>query len=618
MRLAFGFCLFFWATIVCGQQVARVRDVHSRSRPDQVCVRHIDLDLEVDFDRQRLLGQATLRIERTSNDKTQPLVLDSKKLNIAKAESSVDGKEFRPARFEVGPDDECLGAAVTVTLPPDVKAVRIHYATGPQASGLQWLSREMTAGKRYPFLFTQSEAIHARSWIPLQDSPGVRVTYSARIRTPKGLLAVMSAANDPHNPRSGEHHFEMDKPVPPYLIALAVGDLEFKTIGPRTGVYAEPGVVARAADEFSDLEKMVQSVEELYGPYRWGRYDVLVLPPSFPLGGMENPRMTFVTPTVLAGDKSLVSLLAHELSHSWSGNLVSNATWSDFWLNEGFTVYLERRVLEKVYGKNRADMEAVLGRQDLDREIADLKLSDQILHIDLKGRDPDDGLTDIPYEKGALFLKHLELTFGRERFDAFLKAYFDHFAFQSITTADFAAYLDEHLLRGEPKLAAKVPVADWLYKPGLPGVAPAFRSQAYEKVDRQVQSWVEKKTTAAALQTKDWSTQEWLHFLSVLPQNLTSSQMRELDETLQLTQRTNAEIICQWLLLSVQHRYEPAYTRLEEFLTSQGRRKFLKPLYQELMKTPEGKNRARRIYARARPTYHPIAVATIDALLKSE
>src|SRR5262249_14285620 len=304
------------------------------------------------------------------------------------------------------------------------QSVRVHYATGPQASGLLWLGRELTASKKHPFLYTQSEAIHARSWIPLQDSPGVRVTYSARLHTPAGMLAVMSATNDPKNPRNGEHRFKLKQAIPPYLIALAVWDLAVGALRARAGVYAEPGVVKKAAAEFGDLEKMVEAVEELYGPYRWGRYDVLVLPPSFPFGGMENPRLTFLSPTVLAGDRSLVSLLAHELAHSWSGNLVSNATWSDFWLNEGFTVYLERRIVEKVYGEKRAAMEAVLGRRSLEREIADLKLSDQVLHIDLKGRDPDDGLTDIPYEKGALFLKHLEAAFGRTKFDAFLKSYF--------------------------------------------------------------------------------------------------------------------------------------------------------------------------------------------------
>lgn len=615
MRRTSGLIAFVLMASACHRLPAGEADVHSYSHPEHVRVRHVDLDLEVDFDRQRLHGSATLAVKRTSADAKQPLVLDSRKLLIEKVEASADGSEFASTRFEVGKEDPILGSPITVTLPDRVKAVRIYYATGPDASGLQWLSREMTAGKKYPFLFTQSEAIHARSWIPLQDSPGVRVTYSARVRTPKGVLAVMSAVNDPKDPRNGEHHFEMKQEIPPYLIALAVGDLEFRPLGPRTGVYAEPGVVEKAAAEFSDLEKMVSAVEEMYGPYRWGRYDVLVLPPSFPLGGMENPRLTFATPTILAGDKSLVSLLAHELSHSWSGNLVSNATWSDFWLNEGFTVYLERRVLEKVYGKGRADMEAVLGRKSLARELADLQTSDQVLHIDLKGRDPDDGLTDIPYEKGALFLRHLEAAFGREKFDAFLRGYFDHFAFQSITTAEFAAYLKEHLLKGDPEKAAKVLVDEWLYRPGVPGTAPDVRAAAFARVEEQAKSWATGATAAKGLRTQDWSTQEWQHFLEELPEDLSAARMAELDKALGFTKRGNSEIIFQWLQLAIRHRYEPAYPRLEEFLTSQGRRKFLKPLYEELVKTPEGKERARRIYAKARPTYHPISVATIDGIL---
>ncbi|MFO0845645.1 MAG: M1 family metallopeptidase [Gemmataceae bacterium] len=593
-------------------------DVHSYARPEHVRVRHVDLDLTVDFDRQRLHGHATLTVERTSKDEKQPLVLDSRQLQIDKVEISTDGKRFEAARVEVGKEDEVLGSPVTVVLPPAAKTVRVHYATGPRASGLQWLGREMTAGKKRPFLFTQSQAIHARSWIPLQDSPGVRLTYRARVRTPKGLLAVMSATNDPRDPRNGEHRFEMTQPVPPYLIALAVGDLEYKEIGKRTGVYAEPTVLKKAAEEFADLERMVEAVEGLYGPYRWGRYDVLVLPPSFPFGGMENPRLTFLSPTILAGDRSLVSLLAHELAHSWSGNLVSNATWGDFWLNEGFTVYLERRIVEKVYGARRAEMEAVLGRRSLEREMADLKVSDQVLHIDLRGRDPDDGVTDVPYEKGALFLKHLEVTFGREQFDRFLKGYFDHFAFRSITTADFAAYLEEHLLKADPKLRARVPVEEWLYKPGLPGTSPSSRAKAFEEVEKQAKAWADGKAEAKDLRTADWSTQEWLHFLNALPEKLTPARMKELDSAMGFTARTNAEVLFQWLLLAVRNNYEPAFPRLEEFLTSQGRRKFLKPLYEELVKTPQGKERARHIYAKARPTYHPIAVTTIDALLKAK
>ncbi len=612
MRRALVLCLCVTA------RDAFAADLHSFARPEHVRVRHVDLDLNVDFDKQQLAGHVTLSIERVSKDESQPLVLDSRGLAIERVETSTDGKTFVVGRFESGKADEILGTPILIPTPGKITAVRVHYATGKQASGLQWLTPEQTGGKKQPLLFTQSQAINARSWIPLQDSPGIRVTYSARIRTPKNLLAVMSATNDPKNPRTGEHRFEMKRAIPPYLIALAVGDLEFQSIGKRTGVYAEPGVVKRAADEFADLEKMVETVERLYGPYRWDRYDVLVLPPSFPFGGMENPRLTFVSPTVLAGDKSLMSLLAHELAHSWSGNLVTNATWSDFWLNEGFTVYLERRIVEAVYGSKWADMEAVLGARSLKRELENLKLSDQSLYIDLKGRDPDDGLTDVPYEKGALFLKHLETAFGRDRFDRFLKGYFDHFAFQSITTETFAKYLNENLLLLDAKSAGRIPVDEWLYKPGLPGSAPTARAEAFEAVEKQVRDWKAGTLGAKELRTADWSTQEWIHFLTELPPELTAMQLGELDAALKLTPRTNAEVLFQWLLISAKHRYEPAFPRMEEFLTSQGRRKFLQPLYAELVKTPAGKALARKIYAKARPTYHPIAVATIDGIVREK
>jgi leukotriene A-4 hydrolase/aminopeptidase len=591
------------------------KDHHSFANPEHIRVGHVDLDLNVDFERKALAGHATLSVERTSGDVKQPLLLDSRALRVKKVEWSSDGRSFTEGSFSAGKTDPILGEKLSVPLPADVKRVRLHYSTGPRASALQWLDREQTGGKRHPFLFTQSQAIHARSWIPLQDSPGVRVTYTAHLRTPKGLLAVMSANNDPKKSRDGEYRFEMKRAIPPYLIALAVGDLAFRPVGPRTGVYAEPGVVDKAATEFADMEKMVQATEELYGPYRWGRYDLLVLPPSFPFGGMENPCLTFASPTVLAGDKSLVSLVAHELSHSWSGNLVSNATWRDFWLNEGFTVYLERRILEKVYGKARAEMEAVLGRRSLERELAELKPQDQVLHIDLKGRDPEDGLTDVPYEKGALFLTHLERSVGRARFDAFLKGYFDHFAFRSITTADFVAYLDTHLIKGDRKLAEKLSVQEWISKPGIPGRAPTLTAEALTRAEAQAKRWLSGKGAAKSLTTSNWSTQEWLHFLQALPEKLGRERLKELDEAFEFSRSGNSEITFQWLMMAVRNGYEPALPRLEQFLASMGRRKFLQPLYTELVKTPQGKERALRIYRKARPTYHPIAIATVDAIV---
>jgi leukotriene A-4 hydrolase/aminopeptidase len=605
---------------VAGETAAAAapRDAHSYSNPEQVRVRHVALNLDVLFDRKILKGLATLTIERAQAG-ADTLKLDTRDLKIDSVLASRDGSGFGPAQFTLGAADKILGAPLTIQLPPKATKVAIEYETSPNASGVQWLEPAQTAGKKHPYVFTQSEAIHARSWIPLQDSPAVRVTYTANIRTPKPLRAVMSAGAKPFSgaaePGQTGYAFDMPQAIPPYLIALAAGDIAFKPLGARTGVYTEPAMLDKAASEFEDTEKMVAATEKLYGPYRWDRYDILVLPPSFPIGGMENPRLTFATPTVLAGDKSLVSLIAHELSHSWSGNLVTNATWRDFWLNEGFTTYLERRVIEAIYGREREEMEAALGLQNLKKEMDGLKDADKILHVDLTGRDPDEGFTLVPYEKGALFLRQLEETFGRERFDQFLKGYFDHFAFQSITTGDFIAYLKKNLFDANPELAAKIPLDEWINKPGLPAGAPKPQSDAFAKVEAQAKEWLEGKTEAAKLQTNQWSTQEWLHFLQFLPKQLTANQMKELDKAFGLTKTGNAEIASQWLLISIRNNYEPAYPRLEEFLTSIGRQKLIKPLYEELAQTPAGQERALKIYAKARPGYHPIAQTAIDKIV---
>ncbi len=593
------------------------RDVHSYANPDQVRVRHVDLDLEVLFDRKTLKGTSTLTLVRTAAG-VQPLKLDTRDLKITKAESLNDGANFTQVPFTLGEMDKILGAPLTIMIPATATKVRIEYETSPNASGVQWLDPAQTAGKKHPYVFTQSQAIHARSWIPLQDSPSVRVTYSARIRTPRELRAVMSAEQDPDAPRNGDYRFNMKQAIPPYLIALAAGDIAFKSLGVRTGVYTEPALIERAAREFEDTEKMVAASEKLYGPYRWDRYDILVLPPSFPIGGMENPRLTFATPTILAGDKSLVSLIAHELAHSWSGNLVTNATWRDFWLNEGFTTYLERRIIESIYGRPREEMEAALGKQTVDNLLDELKAPDQILHIDLTGRDPDDGFTQLPYEKGALFLRKLEETFGRERFDQFLRGYFDHFAFQSITTEDFIAYLKKHLLDANPQLAEKARIDDWIFRPGLPAGAPQPISDAFTRVERQANDWLQGKSSAAQVETGGWSTHEWLHFLRILPEQLNPTQMRELDSSFNLTNTGNAEIAHQWLLMAIRNKYQPAYPRLETYLTSIGRQKLIKPLYEELVKTPDGLERALKIYHKARAGYHPIAVNALDKVVKRE
>jgi leukotriene-A4 hydrolase len=576
-------------------------------------MRHVALDLDVDFAQRRLSGSATLDLERVDPAATR-VHLDTRGLSISRAESG-DGSRWFPAAHELGPADPILGAGLSVELPAGHDRVRVFYATSPSASGLQWLEPAQTAGRRHPFLFSQSQAIHARSWAPVQDTPAVRITFGAVVRTPPELVALMGAAGNTTGERGGTYRFSMPQRIPAYLMAIAAGDIGFAPLGPRSGVYAEPSVVPRAAHEFSDTERMMAAAERLYGPYRWDRYDILVLPPSFPFGGMENPRLTFATPTVLAGDRSLVALVAHELAHSWSGNLVTNATWSDFWLNEGFTTYIERRICEEVYGADFAAMEAVLGRQDLEDELARLDDRDEILHIDLSGRDPDEGATRLPYEKGALLLRSIEELYGRSRFDEFLRGYFDHFAFQSITTADFVAYLRAHLVGPGGGTAATLPLEEWIERPGLPEAAPRPVSEALGRVARAAEAWSAGRTEEARRAFPNWTTQERLQFLRRLPTPLPPARLAELDAAFGLSSSGNSEIAFQFLLMALRAGWGGADARLEEFLVSIGRRKFIKPLYEELVRTDAGRARAKAIYARARPGYHPIAVDTVDRIV---
>lgn len=592
-------------------KTAATIDQHSQSNPQLLRVRSLALDLTVDFSSQSLRGVAELSFERTAQaDEATPLVLDTRGLQIDSVES---GKQ--PVKFTLSPNDPVLGAALSIQVPAKATSVVIRYQTTKNASALQWLKPEQTAGKKQPFLFTQSQAIHSRSWIPLQDSPGARITYTATIRVPKGLRAVMSADRVGEEAEGSLFRFNMPQPIAPYLIALAVGDLAFQELGPRTGVFAEPSVLPKAHAEFTDTEAMLQAAERLFGPYRWGRYDILVLPPSFPFGGMENPKVTFATPTILAGDKSLVALVAHEMAHSWSGNLVTNATWRDFWLNEGFTVYFERRIIEEIFGTEREAMEAVLGLETLKEELKELAPKDQLLHIDLTGRDPDEAVTQVAYEKGALLLKTIETLVGRPAFDTFLRRYFDEHAFQSLTTDQFVAYLRTNLLERHPEVSRRINLDAWLKEPGLPTEHFTPTSNRLREVDAAAARWVKGDLTSETLPARGWNTFEWLQFLGAIPVGTKPEKLADLDSRFQLSRQGNNEILEAWLRIGLRENYGPAWTKAEEFLLAVGRRKYLMPLYGQMIKTPSGKLKAKAIYAKARPGYHPIAVDSVDKLL---
>ena len=496
-------------------------DIHSYAQPAIARVKHVALDLVADFTAKTLSGTATLDV--TGEPGATQVILDVKNLEIR----SVTDDKGAALAFALGAEDPIKGQSLTVTVPAftagKVQKIVVTYSTRPDAAALQWLTPAQTAGGQQPFLFSQGQAILTRTWVPTQDSPGIRQTYSAKITVPEALHAVMSAemlTPDGERAADGMHayRFRMTNPVPPYLIALAVGDLAFASEGGRVGVWTEPSRLDAAKAEFSEMGQLVDAAEALYGPYRWGRYDLLILPPSFPFGGMENPRLTFATPTVVAGDKSLVSLVAHELAHSWSGNLVTNATWSDIWLNEGTTTYFENRIMEAVYGRDRALMLQVLGWNDLQQSIADMPPLDTRLHVDLDGRDPDDGLNDIPYEKGAAFLRTIERIVGRERFDAWLKGYFERHAFQPMTAAGFLVDIRANLVRGDAALERELQLDNWVYQPGLPSNAVAPVSTALTAVDTAADAFFADKGPASAIPWSGWSTQERQHFLAWRPE----------------------------------------------------------------------------------------------------
>ena len=591
-------------------------DPHSYARPEEAVVTNVSLDLDVDFERKAISGSVRHAFERRDESASE-IVFDTRDLRIEGVTLAPSGAE---ARFSLGEPhaDETIGRPLVVEIEDSTEAVVIDYETSPGAAALQWLAPAQTAGGEDPFLFTQGQAILTRTWIPCQDSPAVRATYDATVRVPGGLMAVMSAENATEMSEDGVYAFRMPQAIPSYLIALAVGDLEFRSLGPRSGAFAEPSVVDAAAYEFADTEKMIDANVALYGPYRWGRYDILVLPPSFPFGGMENPRLTFATPTILAGDRSLNALIAHELAHSWSGNLVTNASWDDLWLNEGFTVYVENRVMEVLYGRDYSEMLAQLGRQDLEDDIARLTgegmAGDTKLKLDLVGRNPDDAFSQVPYDKGYLFLRLMEQTFGREKWDAFLRGYFEQFAFQAMNTERFLDYLKTHLVAGDEGIGAELDIEAWVYGVGLPENAPRPESPAFDLVDAQLGAW-SSGTPAERLDTEGWNTHQWLHFLRALSGRLDAERMAGLDAAFDFTSSGNSEIKAAWLEHVIRNEFEPGYGELESFLKGIGRRKFLRPLYAALAETEAGLARAREIYAVARPSYHSVSSGTIDALL---
>jgi len=583
-------------------------DPHSCFDTDHPRTKSLHLEISVDFDRKVIGGTATLKYEGGG----EVMDLDTKGLAI-RAVKSGNGEAVR---FELGDEEPILGRRLRLHLPKGAGEVSIDYETSPDAVALQWLSPAQTEGGKQPFLFSQCQAIHARTVAPVQDTPAVRVSYTAAVTVPAALAAVMSAGPAGTRPgpdgKTKTYLFEMPQPIPPYLLAIAVGDLQSRDLSPRSRVWAEPATVEKAAWEFAGIEEMIVKAEKLFGKYEWDRYDMLVLPPSFPYGGMENPRMTFLTPTLLAGDRSLVDVVAHELAHSWTGNLVTNATNDHFWLNEGSTVWAERRILEALHGPEAAVLSWAIGQKALEKEFERFGPDSPLtkLRMDLQGVDPDDAFSSVPYEKGSRFLALLERTAGREKYDVFVKEYIARFRFTSITSEEFIAFLDEKL----PGVSAKVGFEEWLYKPGLPANAPVFRSERLEELTRLAEGWA-GGTRPSKQQFEGWTATEQLIYLQHLPRKLDRDSCKWLDENLGLTKRGNHEILVEWLTIAAGSDYEPVFPRIREVLTRVGRMKYLRPLYSAMGGNERTRKMAREIFAQAGPGYHGVARKMSEGIL---
>ena len=606
----FSLLLFSCSETEKVQEMTQANDPHSYSNPNEAVVKHLDLEIELDFNSKVISGSAHYTFERNSQEAVE-IVFDSEDLEIS--EVLVSGNAVN---YSIESSPSISGNGLHIPIGPNDTTLTIQYSTPPSAAALQWLNPMQTADKNHPFLFTQSQAILARTWIPCQDSPGIRFTYSAKVKVPTELMALMSASNPTEKSSDGVYTFEMKQPIPSYLMALAVGDVEFVEIGERTGVYAKHSVIEKAAHEFSEMEDMLLAAEKLYGSYVWDRYDLIVLPPSFPFGGMENPRLTFATPTIIAGDKSLTSLVAHELAHSWSGNLVTNANWNDFWLNEGFTVYFEHRIMEAVYGRGYSEMLASLSYEGLLKEMEEIKEknpNDTKLKLSLEGRDPDDGMTAIAYDKGYLFLRMLEENIGREKFDAFLNSYFSNNAFQTMTTERFIEILKFNLL--DSTSYKNLLVEEWIYSPGLPANTPIPTSDRFESVEETVSS-ITSLGSIDNFEGEDWTTHEWLHFIHSLPKETDTALLFRLDEKFGFTNSGNREIQAAWFELVIPLNYSQSDSAVESFLIEVGRRKFLTPIYKAMLKRDNGKEWAKEVYEKARPNYHSVSYNSIDELLK--
>jgi leukotriene-A4 hydrolase len=582
-------------------------DPHSYADPQQGKITHVDFLFGIDFDSQTLQVRADYTLDQRVSGS---LFLDTRDLQIERIYSN--GKEIA---WDIDQHDPILGQRLHLHGLQGISNFTIEHRTSPNASALQWLSSEQTSGQRHPFLYSQCQALHARSIFPCQDTPSIRLTYSAQVEVRSPLIAVLAAAmlGMEENGDIKRFQFDMPQPIPSYLFGLAAGDLAFRDLGPRTGIYAEPDVIEAAAWEFAENELILEQAEKLYGPYDWDRYDILILPPAFPYGGMENPRLTFMSPTYIVGDRSLTPIVTHELSHAWTGNLVTNATWEDFWLNEGWTTYAERRITEALEGYDRAQLRTAIDRnvlwEDLNRFGMDADPT--CLRFSMKGIDPDIVFSTIPYHKGCAFLTLLEETAGRPAFDEFTRKYIETHRFQSITTDAFISFLKQEL----PQVADRVDLQRWIFEPGLPEDAPAIRSPLYDEVMAKVEEF-QRGIRPSKEDISGWLSTQLTLFLRLLPEDISADDCRYIESLFNLKQSHNPTHLTYFYILAIRGGYREVLPRVEQFLATVGRQFLVSRIYRAMIQANWTRDQARAIFERCRPRYHSVTANFVENVFR--
>ncbi|KAF2762984.1 putative leukotriene A-4 hydrolase like protein [Pseudovirgaria hyperparasitica] len=605
------------------------RDPNTLSNYNAWLTRHTKANFEIDFVKKILRGNVVLSLESLTERESKEIVLDTSYLDI---------QDVQVAGIQVAWDTkkwtEPYGSPLTISLNEGVGQgesidVDITLSTTEQCTALQWMEPEQTSNKKHPYMFSQCQAIHARSVYPCQDTPDVKSTFEFNIRSRLPVLAsgLATGSKDFAPGKNGEsgtlvYSFKQDVPMPSYLFAIASGDLASASIGPRSVVWTGPEELVGCKWEFEgDMDKFLEAAESIVYPYAWGTYNVLVLPASFPYGGMENPIYTFATPTIVSGDKQNIDVIAHELSHSWSGNLVSNASWEHFWLNEGWTTYLERRIQAYIHGEPHRDFSAVIGWKALTDSINDYGEDHEFtkLIVDLKGKDPDDAFSSIPYEKGFIFLYYLEKLIGKSKWDKFIPHYFQTWKYKSVDSYDFKATLLD-FFASDKAAAAKLDEVDWdswFYKPGFPP-KPEFDDTLIKSCLELADKWESRSTgktdfTPAATDIKGWVGNQSVVFLErvqLFPKPLKAGDIELMGQAYSYDKSQNAELVSRYYGIGLQAKAEAVYQPTADFLGRVGRMKFVRPLYKMLNACD--RKLAIATFEKNKNFYHPICRSMVE------